>query len=105
MLFKLLLAITCTEAIVEIVVKSELFNPIKAKVFDLSQTSRLFGFIHYLLDCGYCFSVWVGMFIAVLFFKDIGLIHSYIDWFFMGLFLHRGSNLLHNTMDRIYNAI
>jgi len=102
MFLKFLLAIICTEAMVELITKSKFFNPLRAKIFDLGINNKFFNWLHELLDCGYCFSVWVGMFFAILFFRNINLIHVYIDWVFMGLVLHRTSNLIHNIMDRVH---
>ena len=103
---KFVLAIILTEAITEIITKSELFNPLRALIFKLGKTSgfkgRLFDWLHSLLDCGYCFSVWAGVLIAFLFLRDLHLIHCSVDWFFVGLVLHRLSNLFHNIMDRIH---
>ena len=101
---KFLLSIILVEAITEIVVKSELFNPFKAKIFRLGQKNRFFNWLHKLLDCGYCFSVWSGMLVSILFFRDIGLFHWSLDWFFIALVLHRLSNLYHNINDRIHGS-
>lgn len=100
---KFLLAMVLTEAITEVVVKSELFLPIRSKVFDLGKNNKFFMWLHELLDCGYCFSVWSGMFVAILFFRDLNLLHWSVDWFFIGVVLHRLSNLFHNSMDRLNN--
>ncbi len=96
------MSVILTEAITEIVTKSELFEPLRSKVFKLGQSNKFFKWLHSLLDCGYCFSVWSGILIALLFFKDIGLLHWSMDWFFVAIVLHRSSNLFHNVMDRIH---
>lgn len=100
--FKFLLAIILTEAITEVITKSEIFNPIRSKIFKLGNNNRFFSWLHNLLDCGYCFSVWAGVSVAILLFKDIHLIHPIIDWFVIGVILHRLSNIFHNIMDRIH---
>lgn len=102
---KFLLAVVLTEAITEIVTKSEIFSPLRAKIFGLGQNNKLFNWLHGLLDCGYCFSVWAGVFTAILFFRDINIIHISVDWFFVGLVLHRLSNLFHNYMDKVYDVL
>ena len=99
---KFLLSIVLVEAITEVITKSEIFLPIREKIFKLGQKIKFFKWLHSLFDCGYCFSMWSGMFISVLFFRDVNLIHHYIDWFFVAIVLHRLSNLFHNIMDRIY---
>lgn len=98
-----LLAVILTEAITEVVVKSELFLPLREKLFNLGKDNRFFSWLHKLLDCGYCFSVWAGMFVAILFFRDLNLLHWSVDWFFIGVVLHRLANLFHNFMDRLNN--
>ena len=102
LIIKFLLAVVLTEAITEIVTKSEIFNPIRAKIFSLGQSNKFFSWLHSLLDCGYCFSVWAGALTAILFFRDVNLIHVYIDWFFVALVLHRLSNLFHNFVDKVH---
>lgn len=101
-ILKLLSAVIFTEAITEIVVKSEFFLPLRGKVFKLGQENKFFDWLHRLLDCGYCFSVWAGVLAAVLFFRDLNLVHVSVDWLLIGLVLHRLANLFHNTMDRVH---
>jgi len=102
LLFVFLIATILTEAITEIVTKSEIFEPLRAKIFKLGQCSKFFNWLHSLLDCGYCFSMWSGGLVAILFFRDIDLIHPTIDWFIVAIVLHRLSNLFHNFMDRVH---
>jgi hypothetical protein len=102
LVIKFILAIILTEAITEIITKSGIFLPLRAKVFSLGQENIFFKWLHNLLDCGYCFSMWSGMFVAILFFKGIDLLHWSLDWFFVAIVLHRLSNLFHNIMDRVH---
>ena len=105
MIFKLLVAIFITEAITELVVKSEIAEPFRKKSFELGKTNKFFGWLHKLLDCGYCFSVWAGYVVAILLFRDLNIFfNAGIDWVFLGLFLHRSSNILHNIIDRIHGS-
>lgn len=99
----LIIATILTEAITEIVVKSELFLPARSKIFELGKNNRFFKWFHSLIDCGYCFSVWVGVFTSILLLSDLHVISKYIDWLLLGIVVHRLSNLFHNIMDRIYN--
>ncbi len=89
--------IILTEAITQIITKSELFEPIRKFFFD-RRKNKFFNWMHSLLDCGYCTSVWVGWFVAIsfLFFKSMIL-----NVFFIGIVLHRLSNILHFIIDRI----
>jgi hypothetical protein len=101
----LLLATILTEAITEIVTKSEISNIFKSRLFSLGKKNKFFNFLHNLFDCGYCFSVWAGWLVAILFFRDLNFIHWSLDWFFIGLLLHRLSNLFHNIMDRVHGKV
>ena len=105
LILKILLAIVLTEAITELVVKSEIFRPLRAKIFNLGQDNKFFNWLHNLLDCGYCFSVWVGWAVAFLFYQEYDLVSPYVDWFIVGLFFHRTANLFHNIMDRIHGFL
>ena len=101
MLLRFIVGIILTEAITELVVKSEILSPIRKFFFD-RRKNRLCDKIHSLIDCGYCTSVWFGWFFAILLFNEDLFISKYIDWIFVGLILHRLSNLLHNIYDRVY---
>ena len=100
--FKILFSIVLVEAITEVMVKSVIFEPVRKFMFDRREI-RFFRFLHDMLDCGYCFSVWVGWFIAILLFvvppQSNYFIHRIVDWFFIGIALHRGANLFHYVMD------
>jgi hypothetical protein len=93
----ILFAIILTEALTQIITKSEIFRPIR-KFFFTKRENRFFNWFHDLLDCGYCTSVWVGWFVAIcmIVVNDIVL-----NAFFAGIVLHRLSNVLHFVIDRI----
>ncbi len=91
------LLVIFTEAVTEIITKSELFNPIR-KFFFNKRKNKFFNFIHELLDCGYCVSVWVGLFSAYIFFF---MNNAVFNVFIIGIVLHRLSNVLHFIIDRI----
>lgn len=90
-------AIILTEAITQIITKSELFRPVRKFFFD-RRKNKLCSYIHDLLDCGYCTSVWVGWFVVIAFLYINSVI---LNVFFAGLVLHRLSNILHFIIDRI----
>jgi hypothetical protein len=79
LILEFFIAIVVTEALTEIITKSEIFRPFRARIFNLGKRSKFFEWFHNLLDCGYCFSVWVGCAIAFLFLKDFGLVHKHVD--------------------------
>jgi hypothetical protein len=89
--------IILTEAITQIITKSELFEPIRKFFFD-RRKNKFFNWMHSLLDCGYCTSVWVGWFVAISF---LFLKSMILNVFFIGIVLHRLSNILHFIIDRI----
>lgn len=94
-----IIAIVLTEALVEVLSKSEIFSPVREWFFDRREKRKVFKFFHSLLDCGYCLSVWVGTVVGLVL-LDLSIIHPALDWFIVGLLLHRLSNLWHNIIDR-----
>ena len=94
-MLKYLLAILLIEALTNIVSKSEIFKPIRKFFFN---KNKFFSWIHELLDCPYCTSVWVAWFVVLAF---IVLDNFYVNLFFYGIMLHRASNILHDLSDRI----
>ena len=89
-----LLAVLCTEALTEIVVKSLLFEPVREKVFPSARVLR----------CGHCFSLWASALVcsvSVFFaFPHIMHPHRLVKLFLMMLVVHRLSNYLHMFIDR-----
>lgn len=98
---KFLFSIVFVEAVTEILTKSELFEPVRKFFFDRKKNNKLSNKLHDLIDCGYCTSVWIGFFTALLMFPDVNFINKYIDWFILGLILHRLANFLHSIFDYI----
>lgn len=97
MMLEFILGVVMTEAITEIVVKSEIFIPIKKLIFGFGKNNNFFKWVHNLLDCGYCFSVWAGVLSSILlFYKTQPLLNTLI----IGIVLHRFSNILHNLIDK-----
>ena len=92
-LLDMIMAVIATEAATNLITKSEFsIRFIKEPLFKLKRF-KVFSFIHDILDCGYCTSVWMASLFAVFFltntFKFVVLI----------LVLHRLSNMLHFTID------
>ena len=102
MFIKICLTILLIEAIVEILTESTIFIPFRAFLFEKGKNSKVFAWLHDLMDCGYCTSVWVGCFFALLLFTDrTYLLNVYVDWIFIGLALHRLSNIFHILITKI----
>lgn len=95
MLYKIIFSILLVEAITELITKSNIFIPVR-KFFFVKRDNKLFKFIHDLFDCSYCTSVWVGFFISIVFMMDL-----LNNFFFIGIVLHRLSNILHFLIDRV----
>jgi hypothetical protein len=99
-LFIILLVLNI-EASTNIVSKSEIFKPIRRYLFNRS-TSRIYKFLHNLIDCPYCTSVWISLFyICALLLCIKSYIVSVIFIIFMLVIgFHRLSNILHHIIDR-----
>ena len=100
----LALEIICTiiliEAITNILTKSDIFRPLRAYLFE--SNNKVLRFIHNILDCPYCTSVWVSLSSIILLCLYLNnLLPHILALFFMGVILHRLSNVLHFIIDRI----
>ena len=94
--FVIFLIAFATEAIVELVIKSQFFAPFRKLMFKLGP------WITELFKCGYCFSVWasMGMILAVPV-----VVLPFSNWRGVNLLLtllivHRLSNVIHNVIDK-----
>lgn len=91
-----ILFIICTEAITELVVKSEFFSPVREFIFN-RRKNIIYKFLDKLLSCGYCFSVWASVICFILYSTNLYLIRVGL----LCLVIHRLSNVLHFVIDRI----
>ena len=89
-ILKFILAAIVVEAITNIITKSELFKPVRAFFFEKNK------WLHDLLDCGYCTSVWIGFGLAIYI---TYLECDIVNVFMLGLVLHRVSNVVHSLVD------
>jgi len=96
-IIKLLFAIIVVEAITNIITKSVVFNPIREFFFN-KRKNKVFDWMHNLLDCPYCTSVWVGLFVYICWFCFNLRI---INIIFMGFVLHRCANVAHSIIDHL----
>lgn len=101
LILSILVLIMCIEATTNILSKSLLFQPVK-KYLSNFNSSRGCKFLHDLLDCPYCTSVWVSMFYTIMFVIFLNnLLPSILLWFFISIALHRASNIAHYIIDRL----
>jgi hypothetical protein len=84
-----------TETIVQLVIKSEIFAPVRSFV------SKWGHWFEKLMECGYCFSVWAAFPLVAV----VGVVlpisgKIILDLLFTGLVVHRLSNVIHNIIDK-----
>ena len=92
-LLDMIMAVIATEAATNLIIKSEFsMRFIKEPLFKLWRF-KILNFIHDILDCGYCTSVWVAALFAVFFLTNT------FQFVIVILVLHRLSNMLHFTID------
>jgi hypothetical protein len=95
-----LLTALLVEAITGILVKSDLFIPVRKYLFE--SKNRVLKFVSEILDCPYCTSVWVSLFcVCMLYIFIIGILPRILALFFLGIILHRISNIVHHVIDRL----
>jgi len=100
MIIILLLSVLLVEAITNILCKSDLFIPFRELLFN--SNIRLLRFIHNILDCPYCTSVWVSLFVTFMVYLYLeNLLPHLLALFFISIVLHRFSNILHFIIDRL----
>ncbi|MHA2112561.1 MAG: DUF1360 domain-containing protein [Candidatus Hodarchaeales archaeon] len=97
---EVLATIILIEAVTGILSKASLLNPLRDFLFN--SNNRILKFFNDLLECPYCTSVWVGLFCIIMLYLYIyNLLPHILALFFMGIILHRLSNILHFIIDRI----
>lgn len=91
----LAMTVLATEAATNLITKSEFsIRTIKKLVFKWRHVWPC-GFLHDLLDCGYCTSVWVSIPAAWWYLESFNL----VDGIMFTLIIHRLSNILHFYID------
>lgn len=95
LLIQVLMVIILTEVVTELMIKSEIFRPVRNIFFKFGDWfTKLFS-------CGYCFSVWAA--VGIVFLTDTSYPltgNGWLDLSLMSLIVHRLSNILHNTIDK-----
>ena len=96
MVIQVLMVVLLTELLTELIIKSEIFRPVREKVFFI-----LGDWFKKLFTCGYCFSVWAAFGVVFLTETSYPLTgNSYVDLALCALVVHRLSNVLHNVIDK-----
>lgn len=92
---QVLMVVILTELFTELVIKSEIFRPVRNVIFKLGD------WFQKLFSCGYCFSVWAAA--GVVFLTDTSYPltgNRWLDLGLMALVVHRLANVLHNVIDK-----
>ena len=104
-IIQILIIILNVEAVTNLLSKSELFKPLRESLFNLSNNrgSKFAGFLHDLIDCPYCTSVWVSIFYVscVYITANFPLFSASFIYFCAIIVLHRLANIVHHIIDRI----
>lgn len=95
-MIEFILAIIAVEAITEIIVSSQIAEPLRKWCYYNS------SFLHKLINCGYCTSVWISAFVALLILGFTGL-PIIAEYFILVFALHRLSNIWHEFAIRWLN--
>lgn len=102
-IIQLILMAIAVEAIVEIAVDSALLGEIRSYIKDLcypkvpranAWIAWMFFKFNYLVNCGYCMSVWCAAIVSSILYIPISGI-GIVDWLFTTAVTHRLSNLYH----------
>jgi len=100
-ILEIICVVILIEATTNILSKSELFKPLREFLFN-RRKRKFFDFIHELVDCPYCLSVWVSLFYVFMLYLYLkGVLSGVCTWFFMVIIFHRLSNILHFIIDRV----
>lgn len=101
-----LAVIIFVEAIIEIIITSEILFPVRNWITKLNPS-----FLGKLFGCGYCMSVWVSFQVAWMLPGNIfGLLSSsisfvIIDYVVRAIVLHRLSNVWHELLSRFFKRL
>ncbi len=105
-IFYLFIVSFLVEALTQLIQKSVFFSPFRA-YFENHKESFIRGFISTILDCPYCTSVWISMFITTcVLLSGFHLVifgNLVLDYFIFFVVGHRGSNLFHDIWDRYFS--
>jgi uncharacterized membrane protein len=96
---KFILCVIAVEAISELLVNADVFQGIHKYLFD-KKHNKICKFLHELLDCVYCTSVWVSFFILVLIYKQLA-ITDFLLFFLSWMVMHRLATLMHYVINRV----
>ena len=91
----LFVAVLATEAATNLLTKSEFSSRTIKKFLFRWRHIDTCNFLHELLECGYCTSVWVAIPTAYWYLERI----NYVDLIVFALIIHRLSNILHFYID------
>ena len=88
-LVKLLFWIILSYGLATIIVYGKIFENVRLIIEELSKKIKIFKFIHELISCMLCFSVWSGFFLSLTIYSPSNMLYGtnpLYSWFFDGLF-------------------
>jgi hypothetical protein len=95
LLIQVLMVVILTEQLTQLVIKSDIFKPVRHMIFKLGD------WFTNLFSCGACFSVWVAAGVVILTNTSYILTgNHWCDLGLMALVVSRLSNILHNMIDK-----
>lgn len=96
-----LLCSLIVESLVFLFKKSYIFLPVRLLIYKLN-----FKYLNYLIECGYCLSVWFSTLVTLIFYIDNSLPNIFncdsILIIFCILITHRLSNIIHFIIDFLH---
>ncbi len=93
--FEILFLIIVVESVTEIIVKAGITESFRSFIHVRHYTSTVYKYLNELVNCGYCTSFWIGIFVSVLYYTGLNTYNI----IYTGLVLHRLSNALHFFID------
>ena len=95
-IWDLILLALATEAITGIISKSDIFYSFRKWLFKKSR------WLHGLVDCPYCTSVWIAVFLVSMYYvSQVLSFYGFFKFFLYGFVVHRLSNIIHFIIDRL----
>lgn len=88
--------------LMNIIVFSELFEPLRNYIDRLGCKWKFFNFIHELITCPMCISVWIGFLFGVALYSPSHIflnVNTYYSWFLDGLLASGGVWIINSIVE------
>lgn len=95
-IWDLVLLVIATEAATNVLSKGEVFYPLRKWLY------RKWKWLHGLVDCPYCTSVWIASILVLVYYlSQVLSFYVWFKFFLYGFAVHRLSNVFHFIIDRL----